>query len=327
MEQMKNAVKSKWTDVNDKQDQYKHPRLRKHVADSCGYFYWLIDKNFSIDDHIQIYDCKPPKNQNQLDDLCSQISSQPLPKNQSPWLILLFPLDESFGNNEPRYVVFFRFHHCLGDGYNLNRMISNCFLDEKYLNFLKAKSEKKISITTLLTTFFYYPKFLVDCCLSKDNNILHGPPQTGKRFLQQVSLYSLPRVKKIAKATGATINDVMVSCIAGALKKYFSKNNAPPLKDVHCYVPVLLQSASEEAGFKNNTSMSLLPLALSDATGLGRLKSTQKATSLGFIVSSFIGKMQLTVSADEAIMEKKDVDTIVMTFFEEFEELENSITI
>uniref|UniRef100_T1IIH6 Uncharacterized protein n=1 Tax=Strigamia maritima TaxID=126957 RepID=T1IIH6_STRMM len=275
LEQMKTTVKTKWTNVKKKNDQYKHLHLRQQIVDSCGYFYWLLEKNFSIDDHVQIYDCKPPKNQNELDDLCTEICSQPLSENKSPWITLIFPLDDSFGD-EPRYVVFFRLHHCMGDGVNLTQMLNRCVLDEKHLNILTPNLEKKFSIKTLLTTFFYFPKYALDTIPNKELNILHGPPQTGKRFFRHLTSYSLPRVKKIGKATGATINDLMVSCIAGALKKYFAEYDAPPVRDVHSIIPIATQSSSEEVGFKNNISVSHIILALSDKTALARLKSTQR---------------------------------------------------
>uniref|UniRef100_T1JC51 Uncharacterized protein n=1 Tax=Strigamia maritima TaxID=126957 RepID=T1JC51_STRMM len=387
--QMKETIKSKWTDVK------KNLRLRQHVVDSCGYFYWLPDNIFTIDNHVKIYKCKPPTNQNELDDIFSEISSQLLAENISQWLVLLFPLDDAFAN-EPRYVMLFRFHHCLGDGYNSTRMLNHCFLNEKCIKYLPAKTEKSFSFSALLIGFFYHFKYIVDTLLTKDCNILKGPSQTSKRYLTYFIVCSLSRMKTISNRSGATVNDVMVSCVAGALKKYFCKTNAVPVSDVHCVVPVSMQSQSEEVGFKNDISVHLLPFSLSEKTALERLESTRQiickaknspnyvlhynliklimnrlpnqitrhifrliditcyitnvpmqqsqcfnvydqevmvcnllppldgSASLSFLISSFKGYVQLSVSIDKTIVEKKYVDFIIESIKEEFQELEKS---
>uniref|UniRef100_T1IXG7 Uncharacterized protein n=1 Tax=Strigamia maritima TaxID=126957 RepID=T1IXG7_STRMM len=278
LEDIKTTIKTKWTNVK-KKDQYKHLHLRQHTTDSCGYFFWLQDDNFSTDDHVQLYDCKPPANQNELDGIFSELCSQALATNKSPWLILLFPLDEYFAEEPHQYVVFFRFHHCLGDGYNLTQMICRCFLDEKCIKIPPHKPKKAFPLFTVLTTFFYFPKFIIESLIIKDRNILHGPPQTEKTFVRPLIFCSLERVKTVAKATGATINDIMVSCIGGALKRYFSECKAPPLGDVRCAIPIAMPVNLKDCGFKNEVAGIMLPLAISENTAVERLRRTQQETS------------------------------------------------
>ena len=68
----------------------------------------------------------------------------------------------------------------------------------------------------------------------------------ARRFAGQS--WSFPRIRAVAKAGGATVNDVAVAMCGGALRRYLLDQNALPAQSLVAMVPVSLRDASAGEG-------------------------------------------------------------------------------
>uniref|UniRef100_T1ISL2 Uncharacterized protein n=1 Tax=Strigamia maritima TaxID=126957 RepID=T1ISL2_STRMM len=262
LEAAKREFRTHWTDPQ-LNGHFLHPKLRCRPKQVYGYFYWIPEDDFSIDDHIQQFDCKPPENDSELTEILSTICNQYFPDNISPWKLYFFSLND---HPEPHYAFIMHAHHCLMDGFNGVRMIEEGFLDKSSVHYVTAKaatanniSEPSLKSKLLLffITLFYTPFYLVKLGFSKDVNSLHGPKQCGKRFIGCSEQIDLKRVKRVGKMVEATVNDIMTSCVTAALKHYFVEQDEDVSK-IHAQSPIYL--GLQKAGFVNNMSTMTITL-------------------------------------------------------------------
>jgi WS/DGAT/MGAT family acyltransferase len=117
--------------------------------------------------------------------------------------------------------------------------------------------------------------------------------------------WPLARVKAVAKASGATINDVAVAMCAGALRQYLLDNNALPDKALVALLPVSMRgtslAGSLSGGDANKVGGILCELATNEADPAVRLErihhSTQNAkTILKGMNSTEMGLMTLATA-------------------------------
>ncbi|MFM6850469.1 MAG: WS/DGAT domain-containing protein [Terrabacter sp.] len=144
-----------------------------------------------------------------------------------------------------------------------------------------------------------------------------GVPGRAKRVVWTQPL-PLPGLKAVGRLVGATLNDVLLGAVAGALHDYQAEHGRPPV-DLVTMVPVNVRPLDEplprELG--NRFALVFLRLPSSDATPLGRLavaksrmdwlKASPEA-ALTFALISVIGRFPATVQrrvvdffADKAI--------------------------
>jgi diacylglycerol O-acyltransferase len=64
--------------------------------------------------------------------------------------------------------------------------------------------------------------------------------------------WPLERVRYVQKATGSTVNDVVLAMSAGALRGYLSERNALPDKPLIAMVPVSLRQAGDDCDAGGN---------------------------------------------------------------------------
>lgn len=91
---------------------------------------------------------------------------------------------------------------------------------------------------------------------------------------------SLPMadVKAIAKAQGATVNDIVLAVCSGALRRYLARRKALPKKSLIAAVPISLREAGDTTA-DNQASMSLVSLGTHLADTGRRLAHVKAATA------------------------------------------------
>ncbi len=102
---------------------------------------------------------------------------------------------------------------------------------------------------------------------------------TNQRAFGTTSL-SLRAVKDLGKATGTTLNDVVMAVVAGGLRRYLQDNGGVPAKPLIAAVPFSLREAGSTVDAKdldNQSSMMLIPLATQLADPLERLRAINAA--------------------------------------------------
>ena len=87
---------------------------------------------------------------------------------------------------------------------------------------------------------------------------------------------SLDTVKAIKNEAGVTVNDVVVSMCAGALRDWLKDRDELPKEPLVAMVPVSVRTDEEMGTFGNRVSMMIVPIATDEADPKRRLKRTHE---------------------------------------------------
>jgi WS/DGAT/MGAT family acyltransferase len=105
---------------------------------------------------------------------------------------------------------------------------------------------------------------------------LKGPLGVPKR-VAWTAPFPLERVRRAARQREATINDVLVSCVSGALRRYLAGHQADPNVRLHAMVPVNLRSREQAlAQLGNRFGLLIFPLPVDVADPVERLGAVKK---------------------------------------------------
>jgi diacylglycerol O-acyltransferase / wax synthase len=88
---------------------------------------------------------------------------------------------------------------------------------------------------------------------------------------------SLENFKALRVATGATINDIVMACCAGALRNYLIKHDALPDKPLRAMVPVSIRTGNEEDPWTNRVSAIVADLPTNEPDPVKRLQLCREA--------------------------------------------------
>lgn len=97
-----------------------------------------------------------------------------------------------------------------------------------------------------------------------------------RRFATQV--LALPRLRAVAQATGTTVNDVVLACVAGSVRRYLQEEGGLPKRSLNVSVPVGFDRDEETI---NAATGFVVPLGTDEADPLARLRAINAATQRG----------------------------------------------
>lgn len=118
---------------------------------------------------------------------------------------------------------------------------------------------------------------------SLENN---APPAPRTRFDVNVSAerrfaittLSLARVRAVAKARGATINDVIMALCGGALRRYLDGKGELPQESLVAFAPVSIRTADDDPASNQVIGM-MTPLATDEKHPLARLNAVREGAT------------------------------------------------
>ncbi len=88
---------------------------------------------------------------------------------------------------------------------------------------------------------------------------------------------ALDEVKKTSRALGVTVNELLTTTMAGALRRYLTRDGAPPESlTLRCAMPVNLRPLEEMAALGNRFGLAFLPLPVGIRDPLRRLDVLQR---------------------------------------------------
>lgn len=110
---------------------------------------------------------------------------------------------------------------------------------------------------------------------SDSHTRLKGKPGTVKRVAWSDPI-QLPEVKAVGKVLGCSVNDLLLSSVAGALRGYLQdKGDSTTDVDIRAMVPVNLRSADRKADLGNHFGLVALELPVGIENPLARLYATK----------------------------------------------------
>jgi len=227
------------------------PQLRRRVAPSWIPFAaatWVDEPGFSAKDHIQAHDLGRHASLHNAAALAAELMVHPLIRNRPLWEFHVIA-----GAGWDRFAVLFKMHHALGDGLNALeigvRMLdtrpirgddtvgsdelvhgSSPALNGSVLARLWHASGDVRDVVERVVMQLSDVTRLAAAVLCSARLPAPGSPlaisSSGRRALAVASL-DLQRLRRIRRAYGGTINDVLLSVVTGALRDWLAARGGP----------------------------------------------------------------------------------------------------
>lgn len=231
------------------------PRLTRRIGTMYGQYVWIEEANFNIEQHVKLWQGRQPATTTDLQDIVSEICSQPLPYDKPLWEFILVPTPEM----ENTHCFVFRIHHSYADGIALTRLFVNNLFDVPVRDYEPIRFSTKQRLLTWCKAALVGPMTVLTKCLSPaDRSEIHGGALNGKKIVAWSKRFSLASVKEIKNATKTTVNDVMTSCLSGALRRYLRDNSAQKPQDIWAAVPVDVRADRRSMKFTNKFALVFL---------------------------------------------------------------------
>jgi diacylglycerol O-acyltransferase len=287
---------------------------------------WRPDEQFDIEHHVRHSALPKPGRVRELLELCSRLHSTRLAWERPLWEAHVIE-----GLRDGRVAMYTKTHHALVDGVSAMRLVASVMdtdpdrrgmpapwgkmPDRSKVTKSQSSAESSLSevpIQALRTAMGLtaeaagLPGALIKTITKGIKNetsalSLHAPrtllnqPITGsRRFAAQD--WPIERLRAIGKATGTTINDVVIAMCSGALRTYLLEHDGLPEQSLIAMVPVGLKAkeshvASGEGGNAVGALMVKMGTELHDPAD--RLKSVHRSMVDGKEALSSMTPMQI----------------------------------
>jgi diacylglycerol O-acyltransferase / wax synthase len=313
-----------------------HERFRCiPVADALG-ARWVEAEQFNLDDHIAWTALPRPGTQRELEALLGELASTPFNPGRPLWT---FHVVEGYRGG---CAIIVRIHHCYADGIALMRVLLS-LTDEAGTMVQTADSAVPGGFLPTLADFVPQPlaaalresmsllgsgveyllhpaqaagaardalaysgELLHIAALSDDPPTRLRQPLSGARRAAWTEPLSLEEVRTVAQVFGCTVNDVLLSILAGALGRHLAAQGDDPRGlRIRAIVPVNLRAEDEPASLGNRFGLVFaeLPIGLPHPlerlyavrAAMQKLKgSSQAAATLGLL--SVVGTLPSSVA-------------------------------
>ena len=289
-----------------------HERFRQRVVERRGALrtraYWETDPEFDLRAHVGRILLPAPGDRKTLNDTVARLLTDPLDLNRPLWR---FTLIEGY---EGGSVFFGRIHHCIGDGAALVNVLLS-LADESAEGTRRAppaaaglppkrnppppltragprpgaaiSQESRKSVrqpADLLSLAARGAQLagktvavLVKLALmtTDDKTAFKGAVGVGKAVAYSRGI-PLDDVKFVKNTMGATVNDVLVAAVAGALRRYVEARGDDPMgKKIRAMVPVDIRGP-QDTKLTNRFALVYLPLPIGIADPIERLFATKR---------------------------------------------------
>lgn len=261
----------------------KFERFRQRIVRGlAGLPSWEDDPRFSLDHHLVSEKLPAPADEAALQAFLGELASQTLPERRPPWRIHLLPYQGGTA-------LAIRIHHAIGDGLALVHVLLSLADRPAEVRMADgAEQPAPPARSTLLSSVARATQLVpegADHLAALVRLLLFSPdPKTrfkGPLGMQKALVWSRPfrleDFKRVGRATGSTVNDVLMAALAGALRRYLLAHG--PLArtlQVRGVIPVNLRRAAEAHELGNRFGLVFLQLPLGVGSARARLVEVRR---------------------------------------------------
>ncbi len=272
---------------------------------------WVTDKNFNLHSHLQRVALPDPGGQDELQEMVSTLMSTPLDMTKPLWQFLYIE------NYRGGSAVVARIHHCIADGVALVRVILGMTDDSPKGAPHSRRTRRRRRplgggywLPEVVNEAVYSVGRITGRMIDKTVDTLSNPAKAahlvaeggkGAQVLARLAtmpadpdslfkgtlctrklcawskIMPLDQVKAFSKANGATINDVLLTGVTGALRRYMIGRKADvDGLDIRAVVPVNLRPESDIIKLGNRFGLVFLALPIGIADRGERLIELKK---------------------------------------------------
>jgi diacylglycerol O-acyltransferase len=325
----------------------KYPRFCQKVVEDALGAVWVEDEAFDIRRHVVRERLLRRRGQSEraaLQARCGELATTRLDLAQPLWQ---FHLVEHY---EGGSAIIVRIHHCIGDGIALtsvvlsitdggalpprrSRAAHDSWLSSTVIKPLTDLAVKAIDLSgegmarsmdlaahpqdgtrELARIGFKAAADMAALALMQDDSPtqLKGKP-VGRKLVAWGEPVPLDVVKSVGKALNASVNDVLLSCVAGAIGDYLREIGDDPLgKDIRAMVPVNLRPLDEAYKLGNRFGLAPLLLPIGIANPIERVYAVRSRMSE--LKGSYQPVMAFGVLAMAGLLNKSGQDALLNLF-------------
>lgn len=269
-------------------------RFRQRVVEVDGHPTWVDDPQFSVERHVTHHVVDRPLTEEALREIVADLGNQSLRSDRPLWAVHL--VDGSEGGS----AVVSRLHHCIADGFALaHAMIKLADREDGTPMGELMTPAKQGEHQPLLDVLVHeaneiarHPSHAIDlakqgAALAKSLGHLLFVPFNRRTFLKNKlsgqrrvawsSKLDLNTVKAIGKSRGATVNDVLLSAMTGALRRFLADAGEPVDEFmIRAIIPVNLRPIhwieEMDDSMGNRFGLVFLDLPINESTTPGRFR-------------------------------------------------------
>ncbi len=292
-------------------------RVLREAPLDLGHPMWAEAPALDLDAHIQKRGLPAPGSLTQLWKLVADLHAEPLPRDRPLWQFVVI---EGLASGE--LVLYSKIHHALLDGQG-GAALAQALLDVQPVKTgrspasmhdsasVRAPRRRDLASTALRASAQQFAKLMrelpMTLKLASDaargasglisrlrDSVMLAPrtpfnAQVGPQRSFAVASLPLDAVKQVARHYGASVNDVVLTLCASALRDYLLRRKALPDRALIAAMPVSLRAVGN-AEINNQVSMVQCALATDIADPVERLRTITTATGqLKRQVASFRG--------------------------------------
>jgi diacylglycerol O-acyltransferase len=268
-----------------------------------GHPYWVDAPDLDLDYHVQRVALPAPGGRREFAEVISGIASVGLDRNQPLWQVWFV---EGLDDGQVAYVT--KVHHSLADGVASERLLSAAFADRRdqtpmgSLESLHAEPIPgrfrlfALGLADAWRLFVGLPGLLLHTARVVRRGRAHarsngdvgvgpfkGPhtrfdePLTRHRSLAYET-FDLATIKRVSHAFEASVNDVMLAMVAGALRSYLDQHGELPAAPLTAAVPVSIRQVDELPEWGNRVASWYVTLATDVHDPEARLREITRGT-------------------------------------------------
>jgi WS/DGAT/MGAT family acyltransferase len=295
------------------------------VPGNVDFPYWVDDNNMDIEFHVRHIGLPAPGDWRQLCILISRLHSRGLDMNRPLWeMYIIEGLNNIEGIPSGCFAILSKYHHAIIDGASGTEIVSGLHdLTPKpsRLDITAKKAEPLPSTRNLLVKAainnvrwplqfakaigLSQPKLRSWLKREKSPEVVEPPktPIPKTRFNKQVSPhrvftgaeFNFEDFRTIRKAAaGATVNDVVLTVCAGALRRYLDSHKELPEESLKAIVPINTRTDSDRDVAGNIISTMFVAIKTDIKNPLQRLKAIQQITAEEKTLDKAVSARQMT---------------------------------
>jgi WS/DGAT/MGAT family acyltransferase len=270
---------------------------------------WMIDKDIDLDYHVRHSALPKPGGERELGVLVSRLHSNRMDFKRPLWECHVI---EGLENN--RFAIYTKMHHSLIDGVSGVRLLQRTLSEspddlnmappwsvapqkrakragddsvptwqgalDDAIDAVKEQASNTPQLVGALT------KLISSSVLDRQelaapfvgpNSIINKRVQPARRFATQQ--YGLDRIKALAAAADASLNDIVLYLCGTALRQFLLEKNALPEQPLTAGIPVNIRPADDD-GTGTAISFMIASLATNEADPLKRLATIRESTKI-----------------------------------------------
>ena len=308
----------------------KFDRFKQRVTETDGHPTWEDDPEFHIERHVMRYELDAPLTSDTLSRVVTDLANEELSRDRPLWAMHL--IDGTDGGS----AIVSRLHHCIADGFALAHAMLTLTdradgtpMSETLQPAEQGEHEPLLNVLVHeAAEVARHPGHALDlakqgAALARslghllfvpfDRRTILKKKLSGRRRMAWSSTLDLDTIKAIGRSRGATVNDVLLSAMTGALRRFLAEAGEPVDEfTIRAIIPVNLRPVHSieemDDSMGNRFGLVFLDLPVNEKTtesrfrGLKQRMDAMKGTPEAFVAFGILNALGHTSATIEHIV-------------------------